>query len=800
MAGSGAALVRANYALAKSQALSGALGATAAGADGASHVASSDTVGGTLWTTMAGFITALQTGQTPHSLPTRAQMAANPVPAAVSTITTSGYATAGDGGGATYVRATGPFSDGGSFQSADGAWWKLSMPVVSVAMFGAVGGTGYSVSGYAALPDDTAAIQKAITFAQANCNGALVIGPREYRFTKSLNCGKTNAFTGFTLQLMGSCRSSRLVADLTESYPAFDFTNGNRGFIQALLIESTTTSQHTCMLMFAETTNSGMNLFTMRDVIVNDYGSSSLMAVFGYSADQFNFDNCAIYGGGAANLFGAYFGLINPGSIASKFYTSLASTGADATLFMASNTQFMCGTGPALFVDGFNQITGTGNYTNVLTVFNQPGVGHTQGMLRLRSTPPGFGQRFSTVTWLGCRFEDQAANHLPGSPTVVVTGSIAPNADGQTSTLTVTGTTTGALAVGNVLSGTGIITATTVLANVSANVWTVTNSQTVASTTISSYLLSSPCVHVVDYIYESTFGGWYNTGGAGVFGGPGMHVNSTVKVGLNGNGSCFNNAGALVGGDYHFVGGGNNVGLFDQTNSRQYRMGGRIGSSFAAIQAAIGATVEEITDTNTIENGRPYTNWLRSEKRVLMPYTNAPTNYRLALKGEANSLNYYASYTGGTGTATIGNFTTYLPGALRTDDGENFLTTPVYEMEIIGSFASGMVSGTTLTIGIQQALSGGTKFATLATLSSIPAYGAATWWRMVVRFQPTGGSGLTTWSTIEAMGSGVLSAMGQASLYAGGFDITQNVPFVINIIVNSPTSNPLGTNFFYRIR
>lgn len=144
MAGTGAALQRANSALAKSQALSSGLASGAIGADGATHVASNDTTGGALWTNIGGFISALLGGQVSPSLPSRSQMVTHKVPAAVTTLQTCGFAAPGDGGNATYARATGPFSDGASFQSADGAWWKFAPGAsINAAQFGVVA-DGYS--------------------------------------------------------------------------------------------------------------------------------------------------------------------------------------------------------------------------------------------------------------------------------------------------------------------------------------------------------------------------------------------------------------------------------------------------------------------------------------------------------------------------------------------------------------------------------------------------------------------------------------------------------------------------------
>jgi len=108
---------------------------------------------------------------------TRAAAISLKISSFVNSIVTSGYSTAGDGGGATYVRATGPFSDGSSFQSADGAWWKLSARDINVAMFGAVGdGT----------TDDKAACQAAINFVGPT-GGRVLFGAKTYALASSLS-------------------------------------------------------------------------------------------------------------------------------------------------------------------------------------------------------------------------------------------------------------------------------------------------------------------------------------------------------------------------------------------------------------------------------------------------------------------------------------------------------------------------------------------------------------------------------------------------------------------------------------
>lgn len=80
---------------------------------------------------------ATAAGQTTFA--TLAAAVAASIAAGTTTVSILGYYAAGDGGGGTYVSATagaGP----GKFQSADGAWWKLSGDVLSVNQFGAKNG------------------------------------------------------------------------------------------------------------------------------------------------------------------------------------------------------------------------------------------------------------------------------------------------------------------------------------------------------------------------------------------------------------------------------------------------------------------------------------------------------------------------------------------------------------------------------------------------------------------------------------------------------------------------------------
>ncbi|WP_343717205.1 hypothetical protein [Inquilinus sp.] len=93
-----------------------------------------------------------------HFFETRAAAAAATIPLTIGVILTGGYATAGDGGGATYKRVASEPGHAGKFQSAGGAWWELSETDVDVRAFGAKGD---------GVADDVQAFRDALSYALA---------------------------------------------------------------------------------------------------------------------------------------------------------------------------------------------------------------------------------------------------------------------------------------------------------------------------------------------------------------------------------------------------------------------------------------------------------------------------------------------------------------------------------------------------------------------------------------------------------------------------------------------------------
>lgn len=89
---------------------------------------------------------------------TNADVEATDVPSSLDFLRTAGYSTAGDGGGALYMRVISEPSHAGKIQSNDGAWWELSELTVNPVMFGAVGD---------GLADDQPALQAMHDFCES---------------------------------------------------------------------------------------------------------------------------------------------------------------------------------------------------------------------------------------------------------------------------------------------------------------------------------------------------------------------------------------------------------------------------------------------------------------------------------------------------------------------------------------------------------------------------------------------------------------------------------------------------------
>lgn len=94
----------------------------------------------------------------------------------LDTVTTSGYYTKGDGGGALYRKVAVQPTHAGKFQSAGGTWWELSETIVAVEMFGAKGD---------GATDDLAAFQAAISYATATSN-PVGLSNRTYRLSAGI--------------------------------------------------------------------------------------------------------------------------------------------------------------------------------------------------------------------------------------------------------------------------------------------------------------------------------------------------------------------------------------------------------------------------------------------------------------------------------------------------------------------------------------------------------------------------------------------------------------------------------------
>ncbi|GEM_PF-2967086 len=401
MAGSGAALTRASGALSKIQSLSTGLASRTTGADGASHIASSDTVGGALWTTMTGFVNALLGGAVSASAPTRAQMIANQIPAAVTTIQTSGYALPGDGGAAIYVRSAVALTDGSSFQSAEGAWWQIAFQIhMHVKMFGAVGGNA------AGPTDDTAALLAASAFMKAHCWNAggstdikmatLHLGAGRFKLTKSVDFTSSGFGSSLGFNVVGDGPYSTIIySHLTEAYPVLDFSGNSHSAAKNLAIFQQAGCMATAGLarlsvppdpLGYEAFDEDLNIQMLTcPGIVSTVDLHKLNRIWSQGT----------YGG----VFGGGSGL----GIASKFQTVISNS--DLTMLRLNDCTFLGGL--PLYLTGCNSVLATGCYMTPVAGYTNP-ITIDGGVAAGVVINPVIGTvGLGNYQFIGCRTENQ---------------------------------------------------------------------------------------------------------------------------------------------------------------------------------------------------------------------------------------------------------------------------------------------------------------------------------------------------------------------------------------------------------
>lgn len=114
-------------------------------------------------------------------------------------IITGGYASAGDGGAATYCKAGG--STTGGFQSADGAWWAIATADVNVCMFGAVSGVGNAAA-------TTTAFSNAVTLQTSRGGGRIFIPQGNYFLNSTITLPTVTA----SIELIGESEESTAIS------------------------------------------------------------------------------------------------------------------------------------------------------------------------------------------------------------------------------------------------------------------------------------------------------------------------------------------------------------------------------------------------------------------------------------------------------------------------------------------------------------------------------------------------------------------------------------------------------------
>jgi hypothetical protein len=178
------------------------------------------------------------------SLSSRVALEQKEVHAGVAAVRLDGYRTAGDGGGALYVRANSEPSHPGKIRSADrflpngtadaknGGWWELRERVITPEMFGAVGDADEDGNG----SDDSTAIQAAIECAKL-ANGRVELGAKRYGISQTINIDGDITFSGVTVAVSILQKKADIVGirHSGDGHPTIrDFTVQGRGPVSTL--------------------------------------------------------------------------------------------------------------------------------------------------------------------------------------------------------------------------------------------------------------------------------------------------------------------------------------------------------------------------------------------------------------------------------------------------------------------------------------------------------------------------------------------------------------------------------------
>lgn len=134
---------------------------------------------------------------------TRAQCAARSFPSWVQRLTTTGYATAGDGGRGNYVRVGSEPSHAGKFQDTSGQWWELDEDIVYIEQFGAVADANPdALTG--SETDNADAINNALAYGTlVRCRQSLPTAA--FGFKSQIQIGKKSNVLGNLISPNGMC-------------------------------------------------------------------------------------------------------------------------------------------------------------------------------------------------------------------------------------------------------------------------------------------------------------------------------------------------------------------------------------------------------------------------------------------------------------------------------------------------------------------------------------------------------------------------------------------------------------------
>jgi hypothetical protein len=292
------------------------------------------------------------------------------------------------------------------------------------------------------------------------------------------------------------------------------------------------------------------------------------------------------------------------------------------------------------------------------------------------------------------------------------------------------------------------------------------------------------CLNIKTTLQSAYLDGVFSSdAAAGIFGGSGQMTDVTLKANIGTSTTLFKNSSVMFNCDFDYIGGiSTSLGTASSAASC-YNLTFRGRGTLAAVQALFPNNPGIVVYSNSLLK------YDSTTTAALFPAATAPTNWKRLSSGDSTYMTSTA-YTGGSGLAVTASYA-FNPQVLSFPVIGSF-TRPYAELDIYGQVVTGIAAGTELEVQVVQ----GSNSLVLLTATSLLA--GISGLKISLRFMMVGSTSLvcqvdllnspqtggTPYAASNYVGAGTFSG---ASIAPGNGTMT------INLLVSSPSSNPIAS-------